>query len=499
MSYSDESKVAPGSVTSGEFSWDEADVDLHEELGSAFSDLFANGSFWGDSTRPGVFEYDYKAIDYRDMLESDGKAASLERALTAPIMSADWKLEKPEDDQGQTDFVEQFLRASHHGGGMQTNFQTILGQATSARTYRKAFFEKTYKPGTGIFEGQVVYRDIAFRPVDTCKIWVDELTGRFKGFRQQAIRKDSTTYTMDQKNTIDFGPPNCWVHVNGVHRDPIGGWSDMKVALWCYKTKKRIMMMWSFYLMQQAEPKTIVGTDNAVDDAKKMARTMKGGSIVGMPNATSDQIFTLESSGTGATMFKDFMAYLDAQMLASCLAGFLDLTSPSQTGGSYALSADQSSFFKKSEQRFVMELEESITANVIADLVLMNFGPEASVPRFSFEPFESTGVEETAALLTPLMAEAPWKFKEELFMKMAQTLGMPVEEMRTALVEAGKVSEEKAAMGLEQQRQMTEGGAMENAVAALNGGQKPPGAGGSPKPPGGKGPGMAGPPKPGKF
>ncbi len=489
MSYSEESKIAPGSDTSGTFDWvDNPKVDLHEELGSAFSDLFG-GHVWGDGNRPGVFEYDYKARDYRDMLESDGKAASLERALTAPIMSAEWKLEKPEDDQGQTDFVEQFLRASHHGGGMLTGFQTILGQATSSRTYRKAFFEKTYKPGTGIFEGQVVYRDIAFRPVDTCKIWVDEKNGRFKGFRQQAIRKDSTTYTLDDKNTIDFGPPNCWVHVNGQHRDPIGGASDMTVALWCYKTKKRILMMWSFYLVGQAEPKTIMMGNNAPEAAKKVAKMMKGGSVVGLPEEVT--IEQIESSGTGATMFKDFMAYLDAQMLASCLAGFLDLTSPTQTSGSYALSADQSSFFKKSEERFVSELERSITDNVIADLVLMNFGPEAAVPEFKFEPFENSGVEEAMALLTPLMADAPWKFKEELFMKMAQVLGMPVEEMRQALEEQGKVVEEKQAMGMEQQRQMTDSGAMQNAMQAMGGGDgadkgKPKfggSPGGPPKPP----------------
>lgn len=482
MSYGDESKIAPGSDTSGVFDWaDGPKLDLHEELGSLFSNVFGQGSFFGDGDRKGVFEYEYKARDYRDMLESDGKAASLERALTAPIMSAEWKLEKPEDDQGQTDFVEQFLRASHHGGGMLTNFQTILGQATSARTYRKAFFEKTYKPGTGIFEGQVVYRDIAMRPVDTCKIWVDENTGRFKGFRQNAIRKDSTTYSLDQKNTIDFGPPNCWVHVNGEHRDPIGGASDLTVALWCYKTKKRVLMMWSYYLVAQAEPKTIVAGDNGVDNAKKLARGFKGGSIVGLNGGSPDDIKQLETGGAGAGMFQDFMAYLDAQMLASCLAGFLDLTSPTQSTGSYALSADQSSFFKKSEERFVNELERSITTNVIADLVLMNFGPEASVPEFKFEPFENSGVEEAMTLLTPLMTDAPWKFKEELFMKMAQVLGMPVEEMRKALEEQGEVVEEKQAIGMEQQRQMAESGGMANAMQKM--GHEPPKPGpGAPKP-----------------
>lgn len=482
MSYGEESKLVPGSDTSGVFDWaDNPNVDLHEELGSAFSDVFGKGNFWGDSSRPGVFEYTYDARDYRDMLESDGKASSLERALTSPVMSAEWKLEKPEDDQGQTDFVEQFLRASHHGGGMLTNFQTIIGQATSARTYRKAFFEKTYKPGTGIFEGQVVYRDIAFRPVDTCKLWVDEMTGRFKGFRQRAIRKDSTTYVLDEKNTLDFGPPNCWVHVNGQHRDPIGGWSDLQVALWCYKTKKRVLMMWSFFLMQQAEPKTIMMGSNAPEQAKKVAKMLKGGSVVGLPEEL--KIETLEASGTGATMFSDFMAYLDAQMLASCLAGFLDLTSPTQTGGSYALSADQSGFFKRSEERFVAELEESITNNVIADLVLMNFGPEAAIPRFSFEPFESTGLEEAVGMLTPLMSEAPWKFKEELFMKVAQALGMPVEELREALTEQGKVVEEKDAMAMEQQKQMTEGGAIDNQMAKMGApGAKTGGAAGPPKP-----------------
>lgn len=86
-------------------------------------------------------------------------------------------------------------------------------------------------------------------------------------------------------------------------------------------------------------------------------------------------------------------------------------------------------------------------------------------------------------MLTPLMSEAPWKFKEELFMKVAQALGMPVEELREALTEQGKVVEEKDAMAMEQQKQMTEGGAIDNQMAKMGApGAKTGGAAGPPKP-----------------
>lgn len=491
MSTYDTSKNVKGGNEDGEFDYAVDTVDLHDEEGSTFSDLFSNG-FYGDGDTKGVFEYEYSASDYKQMLEEDGKAASLEAALTSPLASADWKLVEPDDDQGQTAFVDQFLRTPSYAGGMTTNFQTIIGQATSARTYRKAFFEKAYKPGTGIFAGQVVYRDVAFRPVDTCKIWVTEENGRYLGFQQRVIRKtsDGIWSLGGNEERINFSPPFCWVHVNGKHRDHIGGWSDMQTALWCYKTKKKVLYMWAIFLSTQGEPRTIVTGSTAADSAKKL-KSMRGGGVVGLPNTSHEDVNVLESSGTGAQAFKDFMAYLDSQMLASRLAGFLDLTSPTQSTGSYALSADQSSFFKKAEDRFRREMEESITAGIIADLVLLNFGHDASVPEFQFEALESNGLTEAIALITPLMStpDTPWAFKAALYEKVASIMDMPEDEIRTALEEAGKQAEERAQMAMDQQQQVTEQGGLANMVgqvdaagkmvAAKQGG-KPPGAGEKP-------------------
>ncbi|AWY07245.1 portal protein [Streptomyces phage Araceli] len=434
------------------------------ERGSSFRLM---DTLFGEYDSGAVFEYDFSSLDIRKALEKDGKLSCIEQALTLPILSAGWRIVPAEGGEKVAEELETFLRMGSLEGGMQTPFNMVIAQATSARGYRKAFFEKVYKEQ----DGKVFYDKIAYRPPETCRIARDPRTGAYMGFRQTPVRQG--TPSLKQTDDIDVRPPYAWVHINGMRRNPLSGVSDLQVPLWCHETKMKILYLWTTFLATQAEPRLMTSGGDPEDAARRLA-ALRGGGVVGLPNGVEARV--LESNGTAAQSFQDMINYLDTQMSASVLAGFTDLASGATGTGSYALSQDQSDFFVQSLEAYSTELAESITHNVLGDLVVYNHGRSAKFPKFEFEPLADGDVDRCITLLQGLsngQSVLPFEFVEELAMKTANYLEMDTDKLRDAMEEAAKVAEEKAAMALESQRQGIEG---QKAALAQGGAPGKPGA-----------------------
>lgn len=458
--------------TAGVVSLDPAKLTFEQEQGSAFK-LF--DTLFGEWDSGNVFEYDFSALDMRKALRKDGKMSGLEQALTLPILSAPWKI-VPGDDSAQAkqiaDELDAFLRLSVLAGGMQTPFQQVIAQATASRAFKKAFFEKVYKT----VDGKVVYDKIAYRPPETCRVAYNARTGAYVGFRQTPVRQG--TASIQDTNDVDILPPYAWVHINGQRRNPVSGVSDLDVALWCHETKMKIMYLWTTFLATQAEPRTTVSGQDPEGAAQKLA-TLKGGGVVGLPSNTTASV--LESNGTAAQVFKDMINYLDTQASASLLAGFTDLTTGASGTGSYALSKDQSSFFVQSLSAYAAELEESISHNVLGDLVVFNYGQKAVFPKFKFGPLAEADLDKCITLINGLAVATtsimPFEFVEELALKTAQYLELDVDKVRDGMASAAKVYDQKTQMGLQSQAQGIQG---QKAAQNAPGNPANPGAGGLP-------------------
>jgi hypothetical protein len=165
--------------------------------------------------------------------------------------------------------------------------------------------------------------------------------------------------------------------------------NDFIVTHNCHKTKLKVIFLWLQFLEQQSLPKVIVyGQDqreaNArADDIASMRASGVAGFARGPQGAKDFEV--LQSAGAGASQFADALAFLETWQTASVLAGFTGLSSLAAMGkGSLALSQDQSAFFLKSRQAISMEIAGSLTNDVIAPLVTLNFGPGASYPTFKF-------------------------------------------------------------------------------------------------------------------
>lgn len=418
------------------------------EKGSAFR---LHDTLFGEYDSGSVFEYDFSAFDTRKALEKDGKLSCIEQALTLPILSAGWRIIPAEGGEKIAEELDDFLRMGALEGGMSTPISMVIAQATSARAYRKAFFEKVYREE----DGKVFYEGIHYRPPETCRIARDPKTGAYMGYRQTPVRMG--TPGIQDTRDVDIRPPYAWVHINGQRRNPLSGMSDLQVPLWCHETKMKILYLWTTFLATQAEPRLTVTGQDPEDGARRVAK-LRGGGVVGLPNGS--EVHTLESNGTGAQAFKDMINYLDTQMSASVLAGFTDLTSGASGTGSYALSQDQSDFFVQSLEAYSTELAESITHNVLGDLVVFNYGRKAKFPRFEFEPLADGDVDRCITLLqalAPGQSVLPFEFLEELTMKTATYLEMDEGKIREAMEKAAEVAEAKQEMAMEAQRQGVEG------------------------------------------
>jgi hypothetical protein len=338
-----------------------------------------------------VLDYgDWDARQMAEMLSKDGQSAAIEAVLTLPIRQASRAIEPSKGDSGEAEFCNSVLMAPHTSGGMKTPMQDVIGQVTSAQIYRKAYFELVY--GLRDTDGKVTLDKVAYRPPATCELKRNINTGAIEGFRQQRWGFGQQAVTVKRGEIpgwVDIPRIRSYVHINGKHRQPLTGTSEMDVAFWCHQTKLKCIFLWLQFLESQSLPKVIVyGQDqreaNArADDIASMRSSGVAGFTRGPQGAKDFEV--LSSDGRGASQFAEALAFLETWQTSSVLAGFTGLSSLASMGkGSLALSQDQSAFFLKSRQAISMEIAESLTHDVIAPLVTLNFGPSAAYPTFKF-------------------------------------------------------------------------------------------------------------------
>lgn len=382
---------------------------MRGELGTEFDRTQMFGSYMNGD----IFDYGtITARDYATMLTRDGQAQALESVLTLPIRQASRAIEPGKHDAGEAELCHSVLMAPATSGGMKTPMQDVIGQVTSAQIFKLAFFEKCWHVREE--DGAVAYDKLAYRPPATCELKRDARTGAMDGFRQsvwqfgvQLQPKQSQQFP----GYVEIPRVKSFVHVNGKHRQPLTGTSELELCHWVHQTKLKLLFLWYQFLEQQSLPKVIVyGQDQREANAKADdIASLRSSGVVGFARdpqgAKSFEL--LEASGKGADQFASALSFLETWQTASVLAGFTGLSSLAAMGrGSLALSQDQSAFFLKSRQAISLEIAESITHEVIAPLVTLNFGPGASYPRFEFGAL----TDEAGGLLVGLfqaMAVAP--------------------------------------------------------------------------------------------
>lgn len=392
-------------------------------------------SGWNDGK---VFIYDEynstKVKEFKQMLDTDGKASSVEKLLSYPILAAPWEIKESPGDKGEAKFIREFFESNEHNGGMETPIENVISQMTFAMTVRRVYFELV--PKVRDSDGMFIWQSISWCPPETCELALNEKTSKIEGFRQypNAWYGPYSRFPMpnskdlDEQQMIPVYGPRAFVYVHGVWRDPVDGLSSMQVAHWAWETKRKLMFLWYSFLEQSALPKTIVKNEDenkAKADARKFAM-LRSRDVLGISNETDFEIF--ESSGKGAQSYIDAIKWLDSEMSNSVLGGFMDLTSSAASGkGSFALSSDQSTLFLRTRRVVARDMARQITNQIIAPLIRWNFGKGASVPQFVFGPLSEANEEKVLDLFSAVTtasgaAKMPVEFLEMLSVRVANIL-----------------------------------------------------------------------------
>jgi hypothetical protein len=422
------------------------DVALENEEGSlyAFADSFA-ASWSGVPGRILLDENEYESLSFDEMLGRDGKARTIQSVLTLPIRSAPWKIVPGPGDSGEAAFVQAALTKPANQGGMSTPMRLVIAQALSARTYRKACFEKVFTER----DGKIVYEKLAFRPASTTALARDPKNGAFRGFRQRPVSVGGEIWP---NIWVDIPAQYSWVHLNNQHINAARGHSDMELIYWLHDKKQKILFLWATFLEANATGRYVIQAEdeNRAKQYAKALRYVKNGGVLG--TSSEVKVETLELGTGAAGLFQQMIDYLDNQMAASVLAGFTNL--PDSPGGSYALSKDQSDFFLQSLTGTAKELAESITNYVLADLVMYNYGPRGVCPTLEFGPLSEGDLETVKALLlgfgtTPTELRVPQAFMTELTKMMGTYLDMPMDEVNKEFSELEDRIDQRQQLDLE--------------------------------------------------
>jgi hypothetical protein len=426
---------------------------LQGEIGTAYDAREGMFAYTGDGE---LLDYgDWNDRDVEVMLDRDGRAGAIEAVLTLPIRQASRAIEKADGDDGEAEFARSVLMTPHTGGGMKTPLQDVIGQLTSAQTFRRAFFEKVWT--TRDTDGRMVYEKLAFRPSATCEIKRDERTAALTGFRQQvwSFGQQGKALTKSKMpGWVDIPFPKAWVYINGKHRKPLTGTSELQISYWCWRTKVKLVWLWLTYLEQQSLPKVITyGASQDIANARADdVASMRASGIVGFEtNQDEPKTFDIiESSGKGGDQFAAALSFLETWQTSSVLAGFMGLSDLASLGrGSLALSQDQSAFFLKSRQAVTAEMEAAITHDVIAPLVTLNFGPSAAFPSFKFGALTDESGQSLVALFQALAVapalQVPAGILDVITERLATYLNLPMDSVHQ-IIEAGAQAREAQAV-----------------------------------------------------
>jgi hypothetical protein len=419
------------------------DPPLGRELGSSFrfDDLFG-----GYEDGKVLAVPDPQFTDYKEMLETDGKAYSIEQMLSYPIISAPWEIDAALNDDGsvdsggQADEIRKHILDSltdlPHQGGPRTTVEQLISQMTMAFTHKAQVFEKVFKLRD---DGKVGYDKLAWRPLETVEIAYDVKNSDLRGFYQTPVRWDGKPQINPHGDRIWVPMERAFIYIHGTWRDPLFGMSSMRVPYWCYITKRKLRWLWYQFLDQTYLPKTIVKNPDdrqAVADAKKVA-TLRSKGVVGLRADT--EVTAYESGGKGAQGYLEAIRFLDSEMSNSILAGFMDLSAQAAEGkGSYALAESASKLFLRNRRMVARDMARQLTNSVVADLVRYNYGTKVPCPRFTFGPLseqnEQTVLDMFKAISTTGANVDP-EFYDELQVRVATLLELDSGKVKKSMEE----------------------------------------------------------------
>lgn len=339
-------------------------------------------------------------ITYRGM-RFDATGSAIHKAIELPIRSCRWFVNPASDDPKDVEMADFVHSVLWDFGGQ--SFDDVVRLALLSLVYGFSILEIIYAPiDFGEFKGKVGWDNLALRQANSLWTWNEDMING----RRQLV--SMTQLAPPQFRRIDIPRNKFLLWVNEQEGTDYNGHSIFRAAYKDYFLRDRFYRIRAIGLERGYMGVPVASLPDNYDDqmrnlAQQIVTTIRSDESAGVvkPQSLGLEIvqWALQAGAADSAI-----QWHNRQMLASCLAQFLDLGSTGRTG-SFALSADQSDLFQEAigatANYFaqVMNLEPGIPS-----LIGINYSDidRTKMPRLEHGDIGQRAVQELAAALGPL-------------------------------------------------------------------------------------------------
>jgi hypothetical protein len=329
---------------------------------------------------------------YNKMARSDGQVKAILLMLSLPIRATQWFV-RPKDTSPKAIEISNFVQDNLFGGynvGLNTGFDDFIKNITTMFQYGFSIFEKVFE----VKEGKLKYKKFAVRPQSTIyDIFYDEV-GDCSGIEQYLIKSNWQTVNIPIEKLLFFS--------HDMQQGNVRGSSVLRTAYKHWYIKDFL-----YKIVNIGIERNFVGTpvltlpegytEADLELADEIVATLRSHEFGGVRIPAN---FILEMF-EGKRTLADVQPYIDHQddMIAKCiLSQFMNLGTGSNSGGSFALSGDQSQLFLMMLDSSAKNIANVINTHCIPELVSYNFSSDL-YPTLAFKPMNSSKIINTLKTL----------------------------------------------------------------------------------------------------
>jgi len=383
------------------------------EMGSTGTVIFS-----GILSETGEYLSDFKPGDKQKeiiekMRRSDGQVKAGLLALTLPILSAHWDIEAASKESRDLEIAE-FVRYNIFEN-MTITWNDFLRQALLKLPFGYSVFEKVWE----LRDGKYYWKKLAPRLPKTIARWHVDADGELDKVEQWVWKSETF-------KTVDIPVEKLLVFTHEREGSNFEGISVLRAAYkhWYYKN--------TLYAIDGiAAERHGVGVAHFSYPATATTDQKKAIEAIGQRLHANERAYvatpegiTFDLKGVTGQLYdiKGSIEHHDQQILRSILAQFISLGS--RSGGSYALSQDQSDFFLMALRATAKEICDTINIHGIRQLVDYNFQTD-KYPKLAVSDLDYVDVVKLSQAINQLASAGALTMDDGIEIEMRRIMHLP--------------------------------------------------------------------------
>jgi SPP1 gp7 family putative phage head morphogenesis protein len=318
-----------------------------------------------------------KGLKIYDKIRLDEQVKMALTTKKNAVLSSGWDI-VPASAESIDEQIAEFVLLSFDQ--LEGTIEGVIKDAMSAYDFGFSIAEKVWTPfasGPKEIRGRIGYKTIKSKDPKNFEFDTDEFGN---------LRKDGLILTLEG---FDRLPIDKFV-IYSYQKEFANyyGTSDLRAAYKSWWAKDNIVKFQNIFMEKYAIP-PIMGSVNSnvqaqVDAARDILKTFQANTVMAMPKGLME-IDLLETQRKPSDIFKEALEFYDRAISRSILVG--DRLVAAGETGAYSQAEVHFKTFLWVVKDLRLEIEETIMyEQIIRPLVALNFGPDALVPRFKFNP-----------------------------------------------------------------------------------------------------------------